>query len=161
MCIRDSFIDYLRRIMPMLDRSEVPLGEEVDLVRAYLAVIQVRMLARLKVALDVPDRLRHVLVPPLALATLVENAVKHGITPSPSGGEIRIGAVEHAGQLQLCVADTGVGLRADGTGGTGIGLSNVRARLTTLHGARAGLRVETNEPSGVRALLYLPCRETG
>jgi len=153
-----NFIDYLRRILPMLDRSEVSLGEELELARAYLSVIQARMAGRLSVIIDVPGDLRSILLPPLALATLVENAVIHGITPSPAGGEISIRAREHAGQAVLTVADTGIGLKLDGDcgSGPGIGLSNVRARLMTLYGATASLRVEVNEPSGVQATIHLP-----
>jgi LytS/YehU family sensor histidine kinase len=155
-----NFIDYLHRIMPMLERSEVPLGEELDLMQAYLSVIRIRMAGRLTVKIDVPDALRSVYVPPLALATLVENAVKHGIAPSPSAGEISISGVELAGQVELCVADTGVGLRVESGGGSGIGLSNVRARLITLYGVSSSLCVEANAPRGVRATICLPGRRS-
>jgi LytS/YehU family sensor histidine kinase len=151
-----SLIEYLRRLARMPERSVVPLGEEIDLLQAYLAVIEMRMSGRLRVHIDVPAALRHAQVPPLALATLVENAVKHGITRAPSGGEISIQARQHAGQLELCVADTGAGLLLTAVSGTGIGLSNVRSSLATLYGALASLRVEANTPTGVRALLRLP-----
>jgi LytS/YehU family sensor histidine kinase len=152
-----SFIDYLRRMGPMLERSEVLLGEEIDLMRAYLEVVEMRMGGRLHVAINVPLNLRRARVPPLALATLVENAVKHGISPAQYGGEIAILAHEVAHQLVLSVTDTGVGLNPGAGGGTGIGLSNVCARLSTLYGALGSLRVEANAPTGVRATLRLPC----
>lgn len=157
-----GFIDYLRRVLPMLECSEVPLRDEVDLIRAYLAVIQLRMLGRLVVTFDVPANLLAARVPPLALATLVENAVKHGLAPLPSGGTISVTASSQKGQLDLFVADNGVGLKADSGGGTGIGLYNVRARLATLYGARAMLQVQANRPTGVCATIRLPlCEETG
>ena len=152
-----NFIDYLRRIGPMLKRSEVALGEEIDLLRAYLEVVQMRMGGRLRVAIDVPLDMRRARVPPLALATLVENAVKHGISPAQHGGEIAIRAHEVAQQLVLSVTDTGVGFSSRSGSGTGIGLSNVCARLSTLYGALGSLRVEANKPTGVRATLSLPC----
>ncbi len=154
-----GFIDYLRRVLPMLECSEVPLGDEVNLIRAYLTVIQLRMSGRLVVTFQVPGNLGTVLVPPLALATLVENAIKHGLTPRPSGGTISITASSYEGLLELVVADNGVGLKADSGGGTGIGLYNVRARLATLYGAKAALQVQANRPTGVCATIRLPLRE--
>ena len=152
-----NFIDYLRRIGPMLECTEVALGDEIDLMRAYLEVVEMRMGERLHVAIDVPQNLRGARVPPLALATLVENAVKHGISRAQKGGEIAILAREVAHQLVLSVTDTGVGFNPGSGGGTGIGLSNVCSRLSTLYGALGSLRVEANTPSGVRATLRLPC----
>jgi signal transduction histidine kinase len=154
-----NFIDYLRRVLPMLDCSEVPLGDEINLIRAYLAVIQLRMQGRLQVHFEVPGNLRTVRVPPLSLATLVENAIKHGLAPLPSGGIISVVASTYRGLLELVVADNGVGLKADSGGGTGIGLYNVRARLATLYGATATLQVQANRPTGVCATIRLPLRE--
>jgi two-component sensor histidine kinase len=152
-----NFIDYLRRIGPMLECTEIALGDEIDLMRAYLEVVELRMGGRLHVAIDVPPNLRRARVPPLALATLVENAVKHGISRAQYGGEIAIRAREVAHQLVLSVTDTGVGFSSSSGSGTGIGLSNVCSRLSTLYGALGSLRVEANTPTGVRATLSLPC----
>jgi signal transduction histidine kinase len=154
-----SFIDYLRRVLPMLECSEVALGDEINLIRAYLAVIQSRMAGRLAVNIQVPGNLGAVRVPPLMLATLVENAIKHGLAPLPSGGTLSVTAASNHGLLELVVADNGVGLKADSGGGTGIGLYNVRARLATLYGARATLQVQANRPTGVCATIRLPFRE--
>jgi len=154
-----NFIDYLRRVLPMLECSEVSLGDEINLLRAYLAVIQSRMMGRLAVTFQVPGDLQGARVPPLALATLVENAIKHGLAPLPSGGFISITAAADHGQLQLVVADNGVGLKADSGGGTGIGLYNVRARLATLYGKNATLQVQANQPTGVCATIRLPLGE--
>jgi hypothetical protein len=154
-----GFIDYLRRVLPMLECSEVPLGDEINLIRAYLTVIQLRMLGRLAVTFQVPSNLLAARVPPLALATLVENAIKHGLAPLPSGGTISVTASSQHGLLELVVADNGVGLKADSVGGTGIGLYNVRARLATLHGAKATLQVQANRPTGVCATIRLPIGE--
>jgi signal transduction histidine kinase len=154
-----NFIDYLRRVLPMLECSEVPLGDEINLIRAYLGVIQLRMPGRLAIHFDVPANLCAVRVPPLSLATLVENAIKHGLAPLPSGGTISVSASTHQGLLELTVADNGVGLKADSGGGTGIGLYNVRARLATLYGAIATLQVQANTPAGVCAAIRLPVRD--
>jgi LytS/YehU family sensor histidine kinase len=154
-----SFIDYLRRVLPMLERSEVPLGEEIQLIQAYLSVIKIRMADRLVVSFQVPAHLLFARVPPLALATLVENAVKHGLSPLPAGGSISIAASENSGVLLVKVTDNGVGLRPEAGGGTGIGLYNVRARLATLHGANGLLQVEAGTPKGVCASISLPFRQ--
>ncbi len=152
-----NFIDYLRRIGPMLECTEVALGDEIDLARAYLEVVEMRMGERLHFAIDVPPDLRRARVPPLALATLVENAVKHGISRAQHGGNIAILAREVAHQLVLSVTDTGVGFSPNAGSGTGIGLSNVCSRISTLYGALGSLLVEANTPTGVRATLMLPC----
>lgn len=154
-----NFIDYLCRLLPMLEHCEVPLGEEADLVQAYLSVIEVRMSQRLHVQISVPSTLRNAKVPPLALATLVENAVKHGVAPLPTGGRIEILAeCTRDGSLQLTVHDNGVGLKSDAGGGTGLGLYNIRTRLATLHGTSASLSVEANASRGVSARMVLPLR---
>src|SRR5258706_8988554 len=98
-----NFIDYLRRIGPMLECTEVALGDEIDLMRAYLEVVEMRMGERLHVAIDVPSNLRRARVPPLALATLVENAVKHGIARAQYGGGNAILPREIPPQLVLMV----------------------------------------------------------
>src|SRR5205823_5729174 len=121
------FVDYLRSAQPAWQGDGNRLGQEIDLTRAYLGVIELRMAGRLAVSFDVPDELRTLPFPPLTLATLVENAVKHGIEPAPAGGTITV-VVRHVGDvLEAVVSDTGVGF--SGSSGSGIGLANIRARL--------------------------------
>jgi signal transduction histidine kinase len=155
-----NFVDYMRGLLPMLSCAEVSLAQELNLVQAYLAVIHVRMAERLQIQVEVPEALRGALVPPLTLATLVENAVKHGLAPSPRGGRLEISAKVYADTLEISVADTGVGLRPEVQGGSGIGLYNVRTRLATLHGHRASLRIQANRPTGVRATIRLPLQRS-
>ena len=88
------------------------------------------------------------------LATLVENAIKHGIAPLADGGAIHVNAVRSAESLSLSVADTGRGFVAES--GTGVGLANIRARLAALYGGRAALKLEGNAPRGVVATITLP-----
>lgn len=152
-----NFLRYLGATLPRRDGSVGTLGEEVDLVAAYLGVIEVRMAGRLQVDIDVEDALRPCEFPALAAATLVENAIKHGIAAAPQGGRISLSATRRGAMLDVVVADTGVGFgAAAGSTGSGIGLANIRSRLDTLYGEQAGLRLESNEPSGVRAVLRLP-----
>jgi len=151
-------IGYLRSTMPASVQRTV-LGDEVDLVESYLAIIAMRMPGRLAVRFDVPTSLRGCECPPLTLATLVENAVKHGITPLPEGGAIAVGARRDGDMLEISVTDTGAGVSAapnSANGGTGVGLANIRARLRALYGNSATLSLTGNVPQGMRAVIRLP-----
>jgi signal transduction histidine kinase len=154
------FLDYLQSTLPERQQGHGTLGQELELVRAYLGMIEVRMGGRLRVTLDVPAALYAFEFPALTLATLVENAVKHGIGPAPDGGAITVQARQvSAAQLEVVVADTGVGFT--GHGGSGVGLANIRSRLQTLYGAAGSLVFAANAPSGVRATMRLPCVSAG
>ena len=149
------FLAYLRSTLPQRSGSDTDtLGCEVDLVRAYLGVVATRMAGRLTLRFDVPDALRAAALPPLSIATLVENAVKHGIAPRPEGGAIEVRARADGGVLEVVVADSGVGF--SGSGGTGIGLANIRARLHTLYPGASGLALAARSPCGVCATMRLP-----
>jgi sensor histidine kinase YesM len=118
-----------------------------------------RMEDRLEVNIDVPEGLLSAEFPPLMLQSLVENAIKHGLEPKAEGGSLSVSArVEH-GELSVSVADTGLGFEAaaaNGTGGTGIGLSNIRERLQLIYGHTARLAIEAIETGGTRATIALP-----
>ena len=151
-----NFVDYLRSAQSSRHGETSTLGQEVDLTRAYLGVVALRMTGRLEVSFDVPEELRTHPFPPLTIATLVENAIKHGIGPAPDGGAIAISVRSTGDRLEAEVVDTGVGF--SGSSGTGIGLANVRARLLTLYGGGAMLTLRANVPHGVRAAMRLPLR---
>jgi LytS/YehU family sensor histidine kinase len=149
-----SLIAYLRAAMPQLNQDGATVGNEADLVRAYLELMLMRMPDRLQFAVDVPTHVRATRFPSMALLTLVENAVRHGIDPSCDGGRIDVGAaqeVDAAGRrrLRLWVADTGQGLSESAQ--PGIGLANLRARLQAFFQGRARLELSENTPHGVRA----------
>jgi LytS/YehU family sensor histidine kinase len=96
-------------------------------------------------------------MPPLVLPTLVENAIKHGLSSLPEGGAIEIRAFAAGPDrdlLRVQVRDTGTGFKA--SGGTGVGLANTRSRLAALFGDRASLTLAANEPRGVVATVTLP-----
>ena len=145
---------YLGSALPRLREDSSTLAREVELIRAFLAVHQVRMGARLTVRIDVPERLGRSVVPPLMLLTLIENALKHGLAPLPEGGSITVAAAESGGKLVLQVADTGRGL-VTGAGG-GMGLANIRSRLKAMYGTAASLSLRHNQPRGVTAEIDLP-----
>ena len=149
-----DLLRYLESALPRLREDRPTLEREVELVRAFLGVHQVRMGSRLKVDFDVPRALGDRIVPPMMLLTLVENALKHGLQPLLEGGSIRIAATSDPTTLRVHVADTGRGL---GTSlGAGTGLANIRARLRSMYGAAAQLTLRVNEPRGVVAMIELP-----
>jgi LytS/YehU family sensor histidine kinase len=96
----------------------------------------------------------------MMLLTLAENAIKHGLAPSPDAGRIDIVARRDGDELVVSVADTGVGFGVAKTGGTGIGLANTRARLTALYGPGAVLELMANAPRGVVARIRVALPQT-
>ncbi len=145
---------YLQAALPTLRESESTLAMELNLARSFLAVLQIRMGSRLRFTIDVPQSLLPLPFPSMALLTLVENAVKHGLAPAQQGGSISIRAELLSGELCVTVADTGVGFSAKG--GSGIGIANTRSRLAAVYGDRAELRLSANAPSGVVASITVP-----
>jgi Histidine kinase/Histidine kinase-, DNA gyrase B-, and HSP90-like ATPase len=167
---RDALLDLTKLLRAVLKRSGggvVTLGQEIDLVEAYLAIERARFEERLRLRVDVPASLRTLLVPPLLVQPLVENAVKHGIAPRGVGGEIVVSArLERAAgaggdTLVVEVVDSGVGVDAAALAegrARGLGLANVEKRLRVHYGADASLLVTSATPTGTRATLRLPGR---
>ena len=152
-----SLVAYLRAAVPRLDQPATTLGQELQLVRAYLELMHMRMPDRLQFALHVDDEALALRCPPMTLLTLVENAVRHGIDPGEEGGRIDIHVRRDGERCKVRVIDTGVGLRPAG-GGLGTGLDSLRERLRLLFGDAAQLRLAEVEPHGVCAELDLPAR---
>ncbi|MCV2352806.1 histidine kinase [Paucibacter sp. B2R-40] len=145
-----SLTSYLRAAVPRLDGSANTLGQELELVRAYLELMQMRMPDRLAFDLHIASGVHLLRCPPMTLLTLVENAVQHGIDPSEEGGRIDVSAeLLNSGQCRLTVTDTGVGLQATGRG-LGTGLAALRERLHWAYGGSATLDLSEVEPHGVR-----------
>ena len=152
----ERLISYLRAAMPTMRETTSTLGREIEVVRAYLDLLRIRMGERLTYTINMPVELNSISFPPTMIATLVENAIKHGLEPKREGGSIAI-QVRMAGEkVEVLVADNGLGLGGAQTGGTGVGLANTRERLKMLYGDTGELVVEPNAPSGVRALLRVP-----
>jgi hypothetical protein len=136
----------------------VPFEDELRIVNDYLALEQIRLEERLRLRLEVaPDTLR-LPVPPLLLQTLVENAVKYGISPRPEGGEITISVRRDGARLRVAVSNPGeIGLSAGpASGSTGLGLRNAEERLRLIFGANATLRLLRDLPSRVVAEAIIP-----
>jgi hypothetical protein len=145
---------YLRASLRRSRQMTATVGEEVELVEALLALARARLGARLAFTVAVPPELRDTPLPPLLLQPLVENAIRHGIEPAIDGGKIDVDVRKTADGLELTVTDTGVGLNT--TAPEGVGLSNVRARLTSLFGEKGRLLLYANAPRGVIARLVIP-----
>jgi hypothetical protein len=152
-----SLIAYLRAAVPRLNDPATTLGQELDLVRAYLELMHMRMPDRLQFALQVDEGALELRCPPMTLLTLVENAVRHGVDPSVDGGRIDVEVRLHAGRCHVRVSDTGGGLGVAGNG-PGTGLAALRERLALSFGGDVQLRLLDNEPRGVRAELDFPAR---
>jgi len=156
----DHLVDYLRAAIPRLrvdGHADATLGGQLDIVRAYLALMAARM-PRLSFSIDAPADLLGAACPPLMLISLAENAVKHGVEPKVGPAHIRVTAERSAdGRLAVTVADNGAGFDVQGSaGGGGLGLSNVRERLRQMHGDRAALALRARAEGGVAATLTVP-----
>ncbi|MEZ5729354.1 MAG: histidine kinase [Burkholderiaceae bacterium] len=156
----DRLVHFMRATLAGSRGTQWPLRDELETVENYLALMQVRMGARLGFALQCPDALRSLSVPTLLLQPLVENSIRHGIEPSMEPARIDIEVSRTDTRLRLCVTDTGVGLatgadpgcdtaagaatddRADAPHpGSGFGLAGLRERLAALYGDAARLQL--------------------
>jgi len=153
--VLQSLINYLRAAVPRLNDPSTTLGQELQLVRAYLELMHMRMPDRLQFAIHADETTLALRCPPMTLLTLVENAVRHGIDPSEEGGRIDIHAVLRDGRCFLWVVDSGAGLGQTG-GGLGTGLSTLRERLQLAFEGDAQLRIGAQQPKGVIAQLDFP-----
>jgi two-component sensor histidine kinase len=153
-----SLIAYLRAAVPRMHEVGTTLGQELELVRAYLELMQMRIPDRLQFALHIEPAANSMQCPPMTLLTLVENAVRHGIDPREEGGRIDVDVWLRDGRCHVRVTDTGVGLQSKG-GGLGTGLSTLRERMQLAFGGDAQLRLTEVQPHGVCAELEFPARQ--
>jgi two-component system LytT family sensor kinase len=158
----------LRAVLRRSDGEFTTLGEELEIVESYLAIETARFEERLRVTIDVPEELKGYRIPPLLLQPLVENAIKHGITPRKAGGAVivmaraDVSAADSGGVLHLSVVDTGIGaspaqLRRRRQ--KGVGLSNVEQRLVRYYSGQATLDVRTAADVGTTVEIRIPLAE--
>ena len=177
----DEFVGDLAHLLRYSLRSsavdQVPLAQELEAVERYLRLEKVRLGDRLSVELVIADEVREIPVPGLTVEPLVENAVKHAISPRAEGGTIRVEAGLVDGQLQIVVADDGPGLPAEvlerlercaggapladgvdsaGTGGAGGGLASAQQRIVLAYEGAATMNVESSAEGGTRVELRIP-----
>jgi sensor histidine kinase YesM len=152
--ILEKLNTYLRTTLRRTRQSTSTLGEELELVETLLAIAAVRLGPRLEYAVSAPEELWSHPLPPLLVQPLVENAILHGVEPSVAGGRIQVDVHKINGNVEVSVADTGVGLHD--VDSPGVGLANVRGRLASLYGGRGTLALYANTPRGVVAKLTVP-----
>jgi sensor histidine kinase YesM len=150
----NNLIAYLRAAVPQMRTDMTTLKLEFEMAENYLAIMQMRMPDRLSTHIDLPTSLHNIVIPPLAVMTLVENAVRHGIDPTEHGGEVNISATRDGANVVVRVVDTGNG--ATQYNGTGFGLSHLRERLRARWGEAASLTIGSNNPRGTLATLTFP-----
>jgi hypothetical protein len=153
-----SLIAYLRAAVPRMQSQSTTLQSEVEMVRAYLELMQMRMPDRLQYAIHLEPAAAQLHCPPMTLLTLVENAVRHGIDPSEAGGRIDVDIWMRDARCVMRVKDTGVGLQTV-TRSLGTGLSTLRERLKLAFGGDAQLTLVEIAPHGVCAEIVFPGRE--
>ena len=150
-----SLTAYLRAAVPRLNEPATTVGQELQLVRAYLELMHLRMPDRLQFSVHADDESMNLRCPPMTLLTLVENAVRHGIDPSEEGGRIDIHVQRRNGRCVVRVIDNGTGLGPP-SNGLGTGLSTLRERLQLVFHGEAQLHVTEQHPRGVCAEVNLP-----
>jgi signal transduction histidine kinase len=148
----------LRITLQKAERQLVPLKEELDYIRLYLAIEQIRFQDRLKVLYEIAPEAMNVPTPNFILQPLVENAIRHGISQSPGEGFLRISAKMENNRLKLSVCDNGPGLSRNGSAssGGGIGLTNIRERLNQIFGVECTLELINLPEGGLCVAIEIP-----
>lgn len=144
----------LRAMLEDASGQTLSLRTELDLTRRYLDIEQVRFGDRLRVDWSVDESLLDVQVPSLIVLPLVENAIRHGLSPKVGPGRLQIRAGAEGASLVLAVEDDGLGAALPL--GPGLGVGNTRERLDAIYGGRAGLEIDTKPNGGFRARIRIP-----
>jgi len=152
--------DLLRHTLEHSSRQEVELREELNFIKLYLSIQEMRFSDRLRIELDIDPATSKALVPNLILQPLTENALRHGIARSAASGMVGIRSAVEDGHLRLTVYDNGAGLPDDWQlkGSAGIGLANTVARLQQLYEEDHRFDIRNREGGGVEAVILMPLR---
>jgi two-component system, LytTR family, sensor kinase len=150
--------DLLRHTLDDVETQEVPLWRELDFLRLYLSIEQVRFQDRLRIRIDAGPEVTDALVPHMVLQPIVENAVRHGLGQSEEPVLIHVRVSRLNGQLALTVEDDGPGCPDPVFREKGIGLTNTKNRLNRLYGDGATFSAENRVPRGVQVTMVLPYR---
>jgi two-component system, LytTR family, sensor kinase len=155
--------DLLRLTLETATSQEVALRQELDFLRLYIEIEQIRFGERLTVRREIEPSALDARVPNLILQPLVENAIRHGIAPRAEGGSIQIRAFRDNGSLRLEIQDDGKGLPGDWIekNGRGLGLTNTRERLRYLYGNKQQFELCNGDAGGLMVRLTIPFRPQG
>jgi len=150
----EHFTHYLRASLSRTRECDTTLEDEIAIVNAYLSIQKIRMGERLNYNIVMNETLNSTPFPPLLIQPLVENSVRHGLEPEIAGGEIGIEIIKENNHLTITISDTGKG--ADNLQSDGIGLNNIRERLSSLFQGRADIEIKANRPQGLKITLHIP-----
>src|SRR5581483_6622633 len=160
----ENLAEVFRYALDGARRDFVTLGDEIEFARTYLEIEQQRFEEKLDVEVDFDPTLREVRVPAMILQPLVENAIKHGISPKLGPGWVRVAAASQNGTVHVEIEDNGIGMKdtvRDETGefhppSRGLGLANVDQRLRAVYGERSALEFESCCGTGTRVFFDIP-----
>ena len=150
--------ELLRVLIKDSDRHMITLREEMDFISMYLGIEKIRHGEDLHVTMERPPELDRALVPALILQPIVENAIKHGTSRKPGRGRIEVSAARSEGRLSITVSDDGPGFASgNGAEGSGVGISNLRARMAQLYGEDQSLTLSSSHEGAV-VVITIPLR---
>lgn len=153
--VHNNLVAYLRTTLPQIRSSEpATIGTEKRLAEAYLSIMMERMTERLQVAIFIPEEFETIPFPPMMIQLLVENAIKHGVEPKVEGGSVSVRTKIAGNALVVEVEDTGVGFKEGSK--EGIGLANIRERLSLLYGNAAQFDIRARTGGGTIATISIP-----
>ncbi|HEY0077215.1 MAG TPA: histidine kinase [Pyrinomonadaceae bacterium] len=152
--------DFLRLTLENSGTQEVTLRQELEFLKCYLEIERIRFQDRLTTSLDIDSQALDTQVPNLILQPIVENAIRHGIAPRSTPGQIKILAERKNGSLRIQVKDNGPGLKASQIANNGVkqglGLANTRARLEQLYGEAHRFELANDPAGGLIVTLEIP-----
>ncbi len=158
---------FMRLNLRTSNHAVIPLGQELDHLKAYLEIINIRFSDKFKIRCEVPQMLKPAVIPPFTLQPLVENSIKHGLKDKLIGGEILIQITTQNSYFEIQVEDNGQGIPAelieklghepiDNSSGAGIGLFNLNQRLIGLVGNLSALHFSTGPAGGCVVFFQIP-----
>ncbi|MGD9160787.1 MAG: histidine kinase [Desulfobacteraceae bacterium] len=153
--MHNNFKQYLKTTLSKTRSSVTTIGQDIELIKAYLDIFKVRMGERLQYSIEADDEVNDLPFPSMLIQPIIENAIKHGLEPKIEGGEIRIKVTKtKKGRLCWNIEDTGLGMPDNADMGTG--LTNIMERVEALYGDEGHFTLEDNKPSGVKVTLEVP-----
>lgn len=151
--------EILRYSLESSQHERLPLAREIEIIQRYMDIVRIQFEERLRFELQIPTELRSTCIPPMLLQMLIENAVKHGLEQIKEGGLIRVNAAREGEDIALSVANNVPLKRLVSDCNTGIGLKNIRQRLSLLYGNRATLEVSQKQDL-FEVQITLPAEQT-
>ena len=149
----DDLIAYLRAAMPLMRDTSSTVAQEIELARAYLDIVRLRLGERLTVRTEVPPEAAALRLPPMLLLPLIDHAIVHGLEPPTAAGAIRIGATAASGRLLVTIADSGAGFVPEVDGDA---IAAIRERLEALYAGDARLELRRGGGDPTVAVLDIP-----